>query len=580
MLDDDLSPDFDLIELVYEAALHPEKFDHLINAWDASFARTIGLDTAALRLADLEQKGLARHFARAGQIFEATDPGRIKDPAAYITSQRTAALLATVEGKVLFANSMAIDAFESVIGGTLLDLPLDAQSAGRISEIISNLLSSPEQEDTQSAALCGVRQDNEKVFVLVIEKLPANMFQNIEKPTLLVRSTLTRWDERIRTLLNAVFGLTPAELEILEMLNEGLKAEEISNRRGRSLKTVRTQIKVIGQKTRTNSQSELMRHISSLLILAGEIKDTIDARETIASKTERQDGTLELASFGTVHFVDEGPKAAPAVLCFYPTTPPANNAPLEDQLVQAGMRRIAIHKPGSGRTSATSKPLSLKEQADIHQSIAEHLNLNGVIALGHCSGGISALEFARERPELVNAVVLIDTGAPLTRDAQWDAMPASAKRTFFLAKNSPELLHTPHQVVAADFFSGEDGKRRIVNYFYADQGNDLTLLRDPELYRLASEMIAYCLADTEQLIEDVRGWTHDWSGLLQSVCDQVPVTFIHGTENKQFPIVDIKALAATHENVHVVGAEGAAQLTPFTHAELICSVLHTRARQR
>lgn len=565
--------DFDLFEQIYETALNPESFHQFIAAWDASFDTATESVMASRHLADLEQKGLARHFERAGQMFAATELGKPKIPTDFIRAQRTAALLTSFDGQIICSNDIAANAFGVAEGDLLSSLPLEAQSALRVTDAVAKM-SEKTSSPNQAVAVSGVRKDNEKVFILIIEKLPAGEFQDLNKPTLLVRSTLTRWDDHIKSMLQAVFNLTPTELSILEMLNEGLKADEISEKRGRSLKTVRTQIKTINQKTRTNSQSELMRHISSLLILAGEIKGTLqNASLPPMEHTETRESTVSGIASSMIHLVDEGPRDAPSVLCFFPTTPPLQRSRFEKEIAKMGLRRVATFKPGSGQSTASTRPLSFEQQVENYQRVADHLALNDIIALGHCSGGLPALKFAQANPGRVRAVVLLDTGAPLQSEGQWETMPGSAKRTFFIAKHSPELLHTPHQVVAADFTSGAEGQRRVVDYFYADQGDDLALLRDPERYQLASEMIRYCLSDTAQLISDVSGWTQDWSELLAAVAEHTPIVFVHGNKNQQFPIEDINRLTEAHANIDVAEAEGAAQLTLITHADLVADVL-------
>jgi pimeloyl-ACP methyl ester carboxylesterase len=212
----------------------------------------------------------------------------------------------------------------------------------------------------------------------------------------------------------------------------------------------------------------------------------------------------------------------------------------------------------------------------LHQ-VAQHLKLDTLTLFGHCAGGVAALEFAAAYPELVGRVVLLATGAPLRHQAQWDAMPPSASRTFFLSQHAPELLATPHKLVAANFASGPEGRQQTVTYFYDGQGDDLRLLEDPARHAWACAMLGYCLADTAQLIRDVQFWASDWSALALNVAERCPIAFIQGDANQQFPLADVQAFCAQHSNLQATAAAGAAQLTLLTHGELVVQVLRSQS---
>lgn len=567
--------DLALFEAIYDTALFPEHFDTLAAAWDETFGHQVASADAPARLAELEAQGLRRHFARAGQIFAATDTRQSQDLEQFIESQRTASMLTAAGGRILAANVAATQAFGVVAGDDIAAVPLEANSESRVRAAVARLASADGTRDN-AVALSGVRQDNGKVFIVVIERMAGDAFSGLREPLFLFRSTLTRWDAQISQLLQSAFDLTEAELAIIELLNDGLRLDEIAQRRGRSEKTVRTQLRNINQKTRTNSQIELMRHVSSLIIMAGELTGTTRAVQSApVGNDELREGVAQSLDGRDIHYLDQG--TGPAVLCFFPTVPPLQHAPWESLLAGASLRRIAVYKPGSGRSAKAPAPLSARQQADDLHQVAQHLSLDTLTLFGHCAGGVAALEFAAAYPDRVRSVVLLDTGAPLQRQAQWDAMPPSASRTFFLSQHAPELLETPHKLVAANFASGAEGRRQTLTYFYDGQGEDLKLLEDPVRHAWACAMLGYCLADTAQLICDVRSWASDWSARALSVAERCPITFIQGDTNQQFPLADVQAFCTQHPNLQATAAPGAAQLTLLTHGELVVQVLRDLA---
>ena len=61
-----------------------------------------------------------------------------------------------------------------------------------------------------------------------------------------------------REALGTIYGLTPAEAEVVQLLAKGLPLDEIAADRGISLNTVRSHLKHIFSKTGTSRQGELL----------------------------------------------------------------------------------------------------------------------------------------------------------------------------------------------------------------------------------------------------------------------------------------------------------------------------------
>lgn len=90
-----------------------------------------------------------------------------------------------------------------------------------------------------------------------------------QAPFVLVVTSELRWPESQAETLREAFGLTRAEAQILSALSQARPVREIAEERGRSVETVRAQIKAILAKTETRSQGELMRLALSVSDLAG-----------------------------------------------------------------------------------------------------------------------------------------------------------------------------------------------------------------------------------------------------------------------------------------------------------------------
>ena len=62
--------------------------------------------------------------------------------------------------------------------------------------------------------------------------------------------------------VSRIFGLTAAELELSELVSEGLTNAQIAERRGRALDTIRTQVKSVLAKTGCTNRTQLVRLLS------------------------------------------------------------------------------------------------------------------------------------------------------------------------------------------------------------------------------------------------------------------------------------------------------------------------------
>lgn len=83
--------------------------------------------------------------------------------------------------------------------------------------------------------------------------------------------------------------------------------------------------------------------------------------------------------------------------------------PVYDDLIEAGLRVLALDHRGHGRGLRTAEPFTLEACAHDAAGVIEHLGCAPVTAVGYSMGGPVAELLARERPELVRGLVLCAT---------------------------------------------------------------------------------------------------------------------------------------------------------------------------
>lgn len=74
----------------------------------------------------------------------------------------------------------------------------------------------------------------------------------------------SRLGEDGTTIMKDLFGLTPAEAKLADLLVQDYSIQDAAHKLGRSIGTARIQLRAIFEKTETNRQSSLVRLLMSL----------------------------------------------------------------------------------------------------------------------------------------------------------------------------------------------------------------------------------------------------------------------------------------------------------------------------
>lgn len=74
----------------------------------------------------------------------------------------------------------------------------------------------------------------------------------------------------------------------------------------------------------------------------------------------------------------------------------------------ASYRIITYHRRGYGRSTVGAEPVTLADQAADAAAVLEHLGVRRAHVVGHSFGGVVALQFAHDRPEVVHSLALLE----------------------------------------------------------------------------------------------------------------------------------------------------------------------------
>ncbi|QKW25827.1 alpha/beta fold hydrolase [Streptomyces seoulensis] len=117
---------------------------------------------------------------------------------------------------------------------------------------------------------------------------------------------------------------------------------------------------------------------------------------------------------GDLHVCLDGPRDAPALLLIHGTASSTRSWDALVPLLTSSHRVIRIDLLGHGRSAKPDdRSYALPDQAHRVGVALDRLRVEHAVVVGHSSGGVVSVALAEQRPDLVTALVLVNTGPSL-----------------------------------------------------------------------------------------------------------------------------------------------------------------------
>lgn len=422
--------DLDLVATSYRTLADAAAFDEMIEAWNRKLAIVEGQP-------DWSEKGLngdlLAHLARLENFARRTDPPTEDPVRSIVEVSDGAAMVETPEGRVAAVNQAGTDMFGVVAGG--LDR-LDWLDPGSRGELAAIRRSAAENGNRRRAILRLHPAENGDCGLVEARVLST---PTSDTGYVVIRSLDLPWSDAVGAALADGFGLTDAEVEVLRLFYFSRDLVSVADARAVSLKTVRTQFKMILGKTEARSQANLLYLVSALCARAaadvgGRELDWADPFENeriiTRSNGKRLAYSWTAAADGQPLLWVHGPG--------FNGTPPAT---LIDRLGAAGFRLILIHRPGHGN-SERDRTLSVEEdQVTALIELAEALDLRDVLAVG-TTCAVQALHLARDRASSRIGVIVGISFCWKATSREVARLPITHRTMLSLARRAPSILRS------------------------------------------------------------------------------------------------------------------------------------------
>jgi pimeloyl-ACP methyl ester carboxylesterase len=123
----------------------------------------------------------------------------------------------------------------------------------------------------------------------------------------------------------------------------------------------------------------------------------------------RDDAALRAGLVGDLHIVQSGPPSAPTVVLLHGLG--GSTAWWEPVLpALPDLYVVRVELLGHGSSARPAGGYGIAEQARRVGAVLDHLGVRRATLVGHSTGGMVATSLAEQRPDLVTALALIDTG--------------------------------------------------------------------------------------------------------------------------------------------------------------------------
>jgi pimeloyl-ACP methyl ester carboxylesterase len=126
------------------------------------------------------------------------------------------------------------------------------------------------------------------------------------------------------------------------------------------------------------------------------------------------EGSMLSLDDGDIHVCQDGPRHAPALLLIHGSAASARWWNPMVALLTGSHRVIRIDLPGHGRSAEPAdRSYAVPDQARRAGLVLDRLGVEHAVVVGHSSGGVVATALAEQRPDLVTALALVNTGPSL-----------------------------------------------------------------------------------------------------------------------------------------------------------------------
>lgn len=386
-----------------------------------------------------------------------------------------------------------------------------------------------------------------------------------ESSALILSQARWSWPKGLSEELRRVLGLTQREIEILDALMDGDSLDAIARRDGRSLGTLRQQVKAIFAKVGVRGQTQLIALVAATAAAwrgtgHGSVMSVQAPAEMRSEVIERNGRRIGLRMFGLAG-------GTPVVLVHGALFGAGDFEAQRLAAHDAGLSVLVVERAGYGLTDP------VRGRSDFRDGVAldilaamDHCGWARAILVAHDVGTAFAFRLAAQAGQRVTGIVAAPPTPPMLDWDQTATMPRTQRLHAWVAQRAPKLLDL--LIALGISHVHHSGAATLPELFFGGCDFDRAAWSQPEFeLGLAGVYRLIAAQKGRGFREDMLVTNLDWSGDILNVA--VPVRLLHGAQSQTVALTAVKCFATRlpREDLHVIADAG--HTLPVTHARLV-----------
>ncbi|MEE4208062.1 MAG: alpha/beta hydrolase, partial [Parvularcula sp.] len=523
---DDAVLDLEIVSAGMRLAYDDRAMDDLFRAWDKR--------VAALGRSPNEKnhRRLFDHLRSLGPLFDTMDDERfINNIERAVTTVPAPSFVFTPNGVVVELNELAAKRYglrQGVACGFGFIEPIS------VTELSALRRSAASSGNRRRAILHVLEENNGPSFAEVFILPPGGNGENL----LVFRNLEIEWRDAIGNQLTEAFSLTAAEVDVCRLLYSLQKVGLVANARARSPRTVGVQLSSIFEKTRTENQLGLYRLLT--LLCAREALSCRDAFQPWADPYGREQIIKSRDGRNVAYSWIGAEDGLPVLFLHGLSVGYAMDRAAESLLAEAGLKLIAVNRPGHGHSDAYPKLNAVAAAEEAVRTVLDSLRLRGCLGVAMNSAAAPLLSLSLKDKDAFSGILAIGGYLPMSRQKYLRTQPALHRAGFSLYRTTPWLIH-----ILGRRFLGTIKRRGYTQYLdmaYAESPVDLETIRQPNIKPL---IINACSMMTAQgmhsFVSDLDLYLYDWIEHADDLA--IPFCILHGERDPTARLNDLSEVA-------------------------------------
>lgn len=338
-----------------------------------------------------------------------------------------------------------------------------------------------------------------------------------------------------RESLQSSFGLTGAEMDVVDLLLAGHGQKAIAEIRDSREDTVKKQIRSIKDKTSSKTTIALVCLIASFSQLK-----SVDVQISKRSITNQADQTYSMPSQHKIinvkghrieYCVYGAPKLRPILMVHSSMGGVVLPPSFASHLNKRGYKIIVPMRPGYGLSDPLKGEFSIEKVAELMRDFANALNLENYMVAGCALGYCYAVALAALEPKRVKGIIGIAGYLPLEKEQFSAVMPAFQRAVFKTAGGKPSL--GKFLVLGGYRLLLQCGVHTLFQKLFRNSKEDLLVCNDSDALGLLSLGTKIATAQgLEAFLKDCSLALFDWRYILDEA--KQPMCLFMGTDDSIF----------------------------------------------